>query len=203
MNDNNKKKRQLGLEVFGDFSRDTLDTLNRELLSPFPAEISRQVFNKKRLFSGEIVAGEHLEMQEVYSGQREEAETLRIQLSYERKLREEEKTLIENRTTELKIQIHAIHEEMLRLAAATPQLSHELEVAAFQAPSNPSIYEKFFLERIFELIKNFRMKIEDASNWLSAANRRAAKRNVWGQNYKKYGAKYLLSGEHYSSRSAA
>lgn len=111
MNNDNKKKRQPGLRLLENLG-DTLDTLNREFLSPFPQEISRQVFNKRRLFSGEIVAGEHLEMQEVYSGKREETETLRMQLTYERRLREEEKTLIENRTAELKIQIHAIHEDV-------------------------------------------------------------------------------------------
>src|SRR3989344_4099073 len=194
-NNNTKKPFSTPLEL--------LREVGREQIDPIPAEMARQLFGRReKNFSGEIMPGEAVEMREVYSGKAQINETLQKQLTLERQLRIEDKVLIERRTNELRIQIKAIHEEIIKLAQVTPQLTQELQVAAFQAPVEPSAYELFFLQRIFEFIKSFRKKIEDANIWLSCANRRARRKNVWGQNYKKYGAKYLLSGEHYLQRSA-
>ena len=59
-----------------------------------------------------------------------------------------------------------------------------------------------YCRKLLEFIKSFVKKVEEASVWLHALNKRSAKKNVWGANYKKFGAKYLLSGEHYLQRSA-
>ena len=111
--------------------------------------------------------------------------------------------LVERKGNELKVQIEAIKIEVTKLATATPRLSQQVEIASFQATSSVSTYELFFLQQLFLFIKSFREHIEDAHIWLGAVNARAKKKNVWGANYKKYGAKYLLSGEHYSGRSSA
>jgi len=152
--------------------------------------------------SGEIMPGESLEMSEVTTvveTQKKDEERLLLQ----RRLIEEDKVFVERRTNELRIQIQAIHEEVIKIAEVTPKLNQEIEIAAFQAPADPSAYELYFLERLFEYIRSFRKKIENACVWLEVSNKRARKRNVWGANFKKNGAKYLLSGEHYASRSSA
>lgn len=170
------------------------------------AEIAMQLFGRmprrEQKFSGEIVPGQSLEMKKVYSGQASNEEKLRRMIALERRMRQEDQMLVERRTQELRIQIKAIHEEVQKAAKATIELSEEVQIAAFQAPSSDSVYELYFLERMFDFIKSFRKKIQNASVWMAAANKRSRKKNMWGSNYKKHGAKYLLSSEHYLQRSA-
>lgn len=203
---NNKQNKKAPVANPLELLRDTRDSMKRDLLAPMPAEIARQIFGRvpslNRRFSGEILPGQALEMNDVYSGKAVENEKAQKMYFLEKKLREEDHALVERRTAELRLQIKAIHEEVQKAAKATAQLSQEVQVAAFQAPSSTSIYELYFLERIFDFIKSFRKKIENAGVWLRSANRRAAKKNMWGANYKRHGAKYLLSGEHYLQRSA-
>lgn len=187
--------------------RDTANTAKTDLIQPMPEEIMKQLFGRmprrpEKKYTGEIMPGEALEMKEVYSGKAAENDNLRKAVHLERRLRQEDQILVERRTGELRVQIQAIHEEVQKLAQATPELAQEIELAAFQAPSSPSLYELLFLEKIFEFVKSFRKKIENASVWLASVNKRSSKKNMWGQNYKKHGAKYLLSSEHYLTRSA-
>lgn len=184
-----------------------LREIGMETASGFKQEFSNQVLGKENAretknLSGEIMPGESLEMEEVVAGKRETEEYYYKKTIMLKELREKDKVLVEKRTNELRIQIKAIHEELVKVAQATPELSREVDIAAFQAPTEPSTYEMFFLERLFEFIKSFREKIEDSRTWLATANKRARKKNVWGQNLKKHGSKYLLSAEHYLTRSA-
>ena len=186
--------------------RDTRDTIQKDLIQPMPEEILRQIFGREpkrnKKFSGEIMPGQAVEMRDVYAGKARESENLQKMVYLERKMREQDRVMVERRTNELRVQIQAIHQEIEKVVRITPQLNQEVEMAAFQAPGSPSLYELYFLERIFDFIKSFRKKIENASVWLSTANRKAQKKNKWGNNYKNHGAKYLLSSEHYVSRSA-
>jgi len=186
--------------------RDAGDGLKKDLIKPMPEEIMRQLFGRapvpQRKVSGEIMPGEALEMRKVISGKSSEAEKFQKMHLLEKRLRQEDQILVERRTGELRIQIKAIHEEILKATRVTAQLSQEVQIAAFQAPTSESLYELYFLERIFDFIKSFRKKIENAGVWLASANRKAQKKNRWGANYKKSGAKYLLSSEHYLQRSA-
>jgi hypothetical protein len=118
-------------------------------------------------------------------------------------LEKEEQMLVERQLGQLKLQLSAIHEEIMKVVQVTNDLEQEVQIAALQGPGNPSQYELFFLEHILSFIKSFREKAENARTWLSLQNKRASKKNVWGQNYKKMKGKYLLSKEHYVSRSAA
>jgi hypothetical protein len=162
-----------------------------------------QLFGPKpQKYSGEIFVGESLEIREIMTGEHEEKQRLRVQLTLERSLRLEEQSHINKKTNELKIQLKTIQEEVLILAQNTQGLSKEIQIATMQAPIEPGIYHLVFFEKLLEFIKSFRKKIEEASVWLHSTNTRAAKKNAWGARYKKHGAKYLLSGEHYLSRSA-
>lgn len=195
-NKNNGKKQ---------FFTNTVESL-RDFSEGVATDAMEQIFHHppriKRSFSGEIMPGESIEIKEVFSGKREVQEKEEKKLRIERELLEEEKVLVEKRTRELQLQISAIHEEILKLASVTPKLSREVEIASFQAPADPSSYQLYFLERILQFIKDFRENIEEANVWLMVANQRSQKKNMWGKHYKKHGAKYLLSGEHYLTRSA-
>ena len=153
-------------------------------------------------YSGEIEPGEALNFNEVFSGKHEEIIKLRQQTALERKILEEEKVRVEKKSNELRMQLTVIREEILVLAQKTESLAEETQIAAMQAPIEPGIYHVIFFEKLLEFINSFRKKIEEAGVWLHAVNKRATKKNMWGAQYKKHGAKYLLSGEHYLQRSA-
>ncbi len=199
---NNKKPKVNPLEVLREGGNYAKNTLSEQIIMPGGRDILDQIFGQKQTYSGEIMPGETLEMKDLYSGKRQAEENTRLQIQTERRLRQEDSVYVEKRVRELRIQIQAIHEEVVQIAKATPELSREVKIAALQAPSSPSTYELFFLTHILEFLRSFRKKIENAGVWLQTANKRAQKKNVWGQNYKKSGSKYLLSGEHYLSRSA-
>lgn len=203
-----KKKQQRfpinPIEAIRGISETTTELIREELVKPIAGDAVGQIFGKTEpaRYHAEFSPGESVEMKEMASGPSEREKFLAKQLMLERKLREEETVYVEQRTNELRIQMKAIHEEVIKLAQVTPQLSQEVEIAAFQIPIEPSVYELNFLQHLLDFIQSFRKKIESASTWLASCNHRAQKKNRWGANYKKHGARYLLSGEHYLTRSA-
>jgi len=191
------------LESLKDLGTGTAKTVKRDLLEASGEDFFRQLLGTKaeKKYTGEITPGEALELNEVYSGKRQENEKLRGQIELERRLREEEKSRIQEKGNELKIQLHALMQEVYELAKTTQGLGHEVEVASMQAPVNPGVYHVIFFEKLLEFMKSFRKKIEDAQIWLHASNKRAEKKNFWSI-YKKHGSKFLLSPDHYLQRSA-
>jgi len=151
--------------------------------------------------SGEIHVGETLNFSDLISEKHEENIKLKRQIAWERKLAEEERTQSAKKTNELKVQLQALMQEILALAKSTQNLGGQVEIAAMQAPAQPGIYHLIFFEKLLEFITGFRKKIESASTWLEASNKRAEKKNFWAM-YKKKGSSFLLSGESYSQRSA-
>lgn len=186
----------------------TAKAVSDDLIKETSKDFLRQLLGQKmgqneKHYSGEVARGEDLEMDSIYSGQRQEQEKLQKQLSFERRLRDEESSLIERKSQELRLQLNAIMQEIKAVAASTPQLVEEVQVAMEQAPANPGIYHIFFFEKLLEFISNFKKNIEGANSWLHSANSRAQKKSFWGvYKSKQGGAKRLLSSEDYSQRSA-
>lgn len=166
-------------------------------------EFLSQLFDKRheKKHSGDIGPGETLEFDEVLSGRHEETLKLKKQLTHERRLAEEEIRRVEKKSNELKVQLHALMQEVTTLADTTQDLAEETQIAAMQAPVEPGVYHLIFFEKLLEFIKSFRKKIEEAKVWLQASNKRAQKKNFWAR-YKKHGGKFLLSPDHYLTRSA-
>lgn len=192
------------LETFKDIGTATAKQM-RDEAAKIPQDFMEQLLGVKtfgKSYSGEIEPGEAVDFNEVFSGKYEETLKLRNQTNLERRLLEEERIRIEKKSNELKIQLSAIREEIIVLASKTENLAEETQIAAMQAPIEPGVYHVIFFEKLLEFINSFRKKIEEASVWLHAVNTRASKKNMWGAQYKKHGAKYLLSGEHYLQRSA-
>lgn len=181
------------LESLKDIGQNASDSLIKDLL------MGRSPFERKA--SGEILPGESLEIKDLISGKHEENLKLKKQLALERKLAEEEKERSSRKSNQLKVQLQALMQEVLSLAKTTQGLGEEVEVAAMQAPAQPGVYHLIFFEKLLEFISSFRKKIENASVWLQTSNKRAEKKNYWTM-YKKKGASFLLSPDHYLSRSA-
>lgn len=151
--------------------------------------------------SGEIKAGESLQMSEAFAGKVEENKKLKAQIVLERNLANDEKRLSQEKMQTLRNQLQAITIEITKLAASTGNLATETEIAMIEVPKNPGIYHIIFFEKILEFLQSFRQKIDQASVWLRSTNKRAEKKNYWSQ-YKKKGASFLLSPDHYLQRSA-
>lgn len=192
------------LEALKDIGNSTAKQMRQEA-AKIPEDFMNQLLGiekTNRSYSGEINPGEALEFNDVFSGKREENQILRKQIAFEKSLLREEEVRFERKSAELRIQLNAIREEIIVLASKTEGLAEQTQIAAMQAPIEPGVYHVIFFEKLLEFIQSFRKKVEESAVWLSAVNNRAARKNSWGANYKKHGAKYLLSGEHYLQRSA-
>lgn len=192
------------IENFRDLGKSTAGALGTDLLKPVGEDFMRELlgFKTTKKFSGEISPGETLEMKNVLSGKEEENKKLKKQLFAEKSLREEIERAANQKAQDLNLQLSAITQEVAALSKNTQGLTREVEIASIQAPVNPGVYHLIFFEKLLEFIKSFRKKIEDATVWLTAYNRRSAKkRGFWGQ-VKMSGAKRLLSSEDNLQRSA-
>ncbi|HJX59586.1 hypothetical protein A2V61_01495 [Candidatus Woesebacteria bacterium RBG_19FT_COMBO_47_8] len=190
------------LESLKDIGGGTSRSLKNDLLKASSEEFLQQLFGaEKQKYSGEITPGETLELTDVFTGDREEKKKQKVQMAFERSLLQEENRRIEEKGNQLKLQLHALMQEVYALAQSTQGLGEEIEVASMQAPVNPGVYHIVFFEKLLDFVKSFRKKIDNAGIWMHASNRRAEKKNFWSI-YKKHGSKFLLSPDHYLQRSA-
>ena len=175
-----------------DFLKNTSEDFFRELLG-----LSGQGVKK----SGELSAGETLQVSDVINGKEEENKKIRSQISHERQLSGEEKRISQEKTSELKIELQAIMQEIQKVAESTENLAEATEASMISAPVEPGIYHVHFFESILEFLQSFRKRVDLAATWLQSSNKRAEKKNYWSM-YKKKGSSFLLSPDHYLSRSA-
>lgn len=192
------------LESIKDIPKSAAKSIKEDLLEKAPRDFLEQLLSTRQTqkFSGEISVGETVELKEVFTGEHDKRKKLEMQVFHERRLRMEDEIQVNEKTQELRLQIKVLQEEVLTLAQNTQDLAETTKIAAMQAPVEPGVYHIVFFQKLIEFIKSFRKKIEEASVWLHSSNNRAAKKNSWVARYQKHGAKYLLSGEHYVSRSA-
>jgi hypothetical protein len=198
-----KQKYSNVIESLKDVGSGTAKSIKEDFINKIPADFMDQLFGPAlpKNASGEITPGESLEFREVLSGERQAKEKLNKQISFERRLFEEERVQVQKKTNELRIQLKAVMEEVITLSKTTQSLGEEIQIASMQAPIEPGVYHVIFFEKLLEFIISFRKKIEEGSVWLHATNKRAEKKNYWAR-YKKHGGKFLLSADHYLTRSA-
>jgi hypothetical protein len=177
----------------------------REEISSLPKNLVHELLGITQNgsnYSGELNIGNSLEMNEVLSGKMKDNTEAKQQITFERTLLQAEKREQQQKTNELRLELNMIQNELIKIAQSTESLAKETEIAAMQSAIDPGVYHIIFFEKLLEFVKSFRKKINEANVWLTSVNQRTAKKNAWGSNYKKHGAKYLLSGEHYVARSA-
>lgn len=176
----------------GDMLKSTSEDFLKELLGMGRPQVKR---------SGELAAGQSLEMSEVLSGKEEENKKLRQQISMERQMSAAEQRLSSEKSNQLKVQLQALTQEVAKVAVSTQSFAEQAQIAVMQAPANPGVYHIVFFEKVLEFLRSFRKKIDSASVWLQSTNKRAEKKNYWSM-YKKKGSSFLLSPDHYLQRSA-
>jgi len=176
----------------GDLLKGTSEDFFKELLGLTRANIKR---------SGEMSPGQSLSMSEVLSGKEEENKKLRNQLQAERQLSADQKRLSQEKSNDLKVQLQALMQEVQKVSVSTESLAEATQIAVMTAPIEPGVYHITFFQNILEFLQSFRKKIDLAATWLQSSNKRAEKKNYWS-TFKKKGASFLLSPDHYSQRSA-
>jgi hypothetical protein len=176
----------------GDLLKNTSEDFLQELLGLSIPKVKR---------SGEINAGESIQMSEVMSGKEEENKHLRAQISLERQLSSDEKRVSQEKSGELRVQLQALMQEVQKVAASTQNLAEVTQVTMMTAPIEPGVYHITFFQNVLEFLQSFRKRIDYAATWLQSSNKRAEKKNYWSM-YKKKGSSFLLSPDHYLQRSA-
>lgn len=110
-------------------------------------------------------------------------------------VKKEEKLLWSKENRETKLQVQALQQEIQQLVKASDNLAKEIEIASFQLPPETGKYHINFFERLRNLIRALRSKIQESSLWLAEWNKKAKRRNYyWGQ-VKKSGTKFMLSSD--------
>jgi hypothetical protein len=176
----------------GDFLKNTSEDFFKELMGFSAQKVKR---------SGEISAGQSVQMSEVMSGKEEENKHLRAQISLERQLSVDEKRVSQDKSNELRVQLQALMQEVQKVAASTQNLAEVTQVTMMTAPIEPGVYHITFFQNVLNFLQSFRKKIDYTANWLQSSNKRAEKKNYWSM-YKKKGSSFLLSPDHYLQRSA-
>ena len=115
----------------------------------------------------------------------------------------EENLLLDNRQQEIKNSIKELQQEIKKLISSSQGINREVEKATLQPVIEISEYQLHFLDRLKNLIINFRKSISEASLWLESFHTKKYKKNAfWSKvKSKKGGEQYLNSGEHSASRS--
>jgi len=190
------------LETLNNIGKDTVGQLTNEA-GNIATDFVDQLFGINiKGASGEIRPGGSVSMKEIMEAKASGKAEAKKEVFFERTLIEQEKVMVEKRSNELKMQLKVLQEELIITSSRVGKFAKETQIAAMQATVEPGMYHVIFFQKLLEYIKSFKTKIESATNWLHSSNKRAAKKNAWGNNYKKHGAKYLLSEEHYIARSS-
>lgn len=204
----NKKQSQVRtknvLEAISDLGSGVINTTLNEtkaISDEFFRQLLGQQKQQKEKKSADLVTGSTLEMNKVMSGEEQRNKKLQEQIFFERRLYQEEQKETQSKLQELRLRLQAVSQEAIKLANSTANLSQEVKIAILQNPVNASEYQINFFEDIIKLISEFRKKIDSAVVWMQSTSKRAQKMNYWSQ-YKKKGASFLLSPDHYSQRSA-
>lgn len=195
------------LETLKNLGASPIQSLKEDLFDKAPQDFFDQLMGTNKYqknYSGEITPGESMHMNEIFSGEREEKLKLQRQLALERRLRQEEQERSQRKSQELRLQLQALMQELAQLSHSTQELTEETKIASMQAPVEPGVYHVTFFQKLIEFVRSFIQTVDDAAIWLQGSNKRAQKKNYWAKykDKKNGGSKFLLSADHYLTRSA-
>lgn len=193
------------LESLRDIGHDTSSSLTQDVFKGIPEDFFKQIFGgekPKPKASGDLMAGQSLEISKALEEQKEENKVLRSKLAHEQSMRREFESASQEKGQQLRVELQAVMQEVNTLAKTTVELSQQTKIAVLQAPVNPGIYHINFFTGLREFIKSFRKQIQGANLWLQSANKRSQKKKGFWGAVNKSGAKRLLSQEDYMQRSA-
>lgn len=105
--------------------------------------------------------------------------------------------------TETEETLQVLKEEMEMLEDAQVSLGSEISgIKSVEIPQEKGIYYLRYVQWLITVIRQLRMKIEDAHAWLNEFNSREKKRLGYKQKAKKHGTAFTLSGERFAATHA-
>lgn len=190
MTTNNKRKfpkvQGSFFEQVREFGSATTRTVKKDLVEKTTETALQSIFGLPR--KGELKVGQVLELnQEI---KKKEPQVRPFELYQKEALlfvREQEVTQeVEKARAELKKAI----QELRKLG----QDVVEMEKAVDRMPVKPGIYHLTFFERLRQIIRFFRERIEESRTWLKLMTSKKRQKRYWAM-YKKHGTQFGLSGE--------
>jgi len=105
---------------------------------------------------------------------------------------------------EIQQAINEILDEIKKLKLSTDNLGHEVIQATEQNIPEANEYQLKFLQRIRNIIIQFRQNVDQSCVWMESFNKKKSRKNAfWNKAKSKNGGEqYLMSSEHSASRSA-
>lgn len=168
------------LEAFRDLGKSVVDTF-----TPGPKPIS-----------GSLESGQSVKFPDIFSKEEELEEKYKKQAGWQVEIaKKQEQVIYSRKDREVQLQVQALQHEILELTKAGAELSAEVEVAAFNLPPEAGKYHINFFERLRNLIKALKSKIQESSFWLAEWNKKAQKKNYYWRQAKKSGTMFMLSGD--------
>lgn len=107
-------------------------------------------------------------------------------------VKREETIVFTREQRETQSQVKGLQEEIQKMAQATGELAHEVQVATMQQEVKPGVYQLNFLQRLYLLIKKMRSEIQESSYWLASWNKKTQKKNGYWGKFKKSGSSFSL-----------
>ncbi|MCW1949413.1 MAG: DUF5660 domain-containing protein [Candidatus Shapirobacteria bacterium] len=169
---------------------------NSEILKEFP---DTSVPNKPKL-SGTLFPG-----QSINFNKEEQTKTNFTREFLAKTVNQEHAIFVNQHTQEIKQSIDQLKDEIKKLVLSAQNLDQEIVQASEQNIPESNEYQLNFLQRIRNLVIQFRQNIDESCIWLQSFNRKKSRKNAfWGnvRNKKNGGEQYLFSGEHSVARSA-
>lgn len=190
MTGNTKKKH---LQVSGSFFEQikelgdsSVSTAKKDLVGKMTETALQQVFSLPK--TGELKEGQILE----FSEEKKKKEPRPSYLEIQRK-----EALLFVREQEITQEVEAARAELKKATQELKKLGQdmaEVEKAVDKMPVKPGVYHLTFFERLRQIIKFFRERIEESRTWLRLMTSKKKQKRYWTM-YKKHGTKFGLSSE--------
>ncbi len=199
------------LESLREFSGGLTHSLKKDLAEDGAKDLWQQILGKyekntqsAKKLAGELQEGEEFDLSAYQqSTQTEQAPTPKRQdiapgleqYNYYRDIARSSERSQASETRKLDSRVSELLVEISQLVATSKDVEAQFTyVAVEQKPVEVGKYHTNFFEWMLLTIRNARMKIEDAGNWLSVMAGKKNKRNYWSQ-FKKHGTSFGLSNE--------
>jgi hypothetical protein len=143
---------------------------------------------------GELSPGQELDLRSLKEHKSSERHAAEPGIEYVREILHPERQM-SGENQEVAVKVDQIMQEIRALIGSSQELSVQYGHMVVEQPTKKAgKYELAFFDWLLITIKNARMKVEDAGNWLSAVSSRKKQKGYW-QQFKKQGTSFALNNE--------
>ena len=173
-------------EQMKELSGSARQTAKKDLVGKMTETALQQVFGLPK--TGELKQGQVLELNKEKKKKEPQLPFFEVQ---------KKESLLFISEQEITQEVEAARVELKKAAQELKRLGKdvsEIEKAVEKMPTKPGIYHITFFERLRQVIKFFRERIEESRTWLKLMSSKKKQKGYWSR-YKKQGTKFGLSSE--------